>query len=39
VGWTADPVDMGGYNDFNMIPPGGRGAVAGAVSALYQVGS
>ncbi len=21
VGWTADPVDMGGYNDFNMTPP------------------
>jgi len=22
VGWRDDPVDMGGYSDFNMIPPG-----------------
>ena len=28
VGWTADPVDMGEYNDFAMAPPGGE-AIAG----------
>ncbi len=24
IGWTADPVDMGGYSDFNMMPPSGE---------------
>jgi hypothetical protein len=23
IGWTFEPVDMGGYSDYNMIPPGG----------------
>lgn len=33
VGWRAEPVDMGGYSDFNMIPPGGTDAVAGICHA------
>ncbi len=33
VGWTADPVDMGGYNDFNMTPPATGEAVAGVCHA------
>jgi len=33
VGWKADPVDMGGYNDFNMAPPASDGAVAGICHA------
>lgn len=34
VGWTSEPVDMGGYSDFNMIPPGeGAQAVAGVCHA------
>ena len=33
VGWKADPVDMGGYNDFNMTPPASGEAVAGVCHA------
>ncbi len=33
VGWKADPVDMGGYNDFNMTPPAAGEAVAGVCHA------
>lgn len=33
VGWKTEPVDMGGYSDFNLIPPGGEGAVAGICHA------
>ena len=33
VGWKADPVDMGGYNDFNMTPPTSGEAVAGVCHA------
>jgi len=33
VGWKADPVDMGGYNDFNMTPPTSSEAVAGVCHA------
>ncbi|MGH9556791.1 MAG: VOC family protein [Terriglobales bacterium] len=30
VGWRAEPVDMGGYSDFNMLPPAaGSEPVAG----------
>lgn len=29
AGWTAEPVDMGGYSDFTMIPPGGGDPVSG----------
>lgn len=29
VGWESDPVDMGGYNDFNMLSPGDGSARAG----------
>lgn len=29
VGWESDPVDMGGYDDFNMLSPGGGAARAG----------
>lgn len=29
VGWEFDPVDMGGYNDFNMLSPGSEEASAG----------
>ncbi len=28
AGWTAEPVDMGGYSDYSMSPPG-RSPVAG----------
>lgn len=24
IGWKFEPVDMGGYSDYNMIPPGGE---------------
>ena len=30
-GWTASPMDMGGYNDYTMIAPGGQ--VVGVVDA------
>ena len=33
VGWRADPVDMGGYSDFNMMPPGSDEPVAGVCHA------
>ena len=33
VGWRAEPVEMGGYSDFNMIPPGGTEGVAGICHA------
>jgi predicted enzyme related to lactoylglutathione lyase len=29
VGWRAEPVNMGGYTDFNMMPPDGGDAAAG----------
>jgi predicted enzyme related to lactoylglutathione lyase len=29
VGWRPEPVDMGGYSDFNMMPPGCEEPVAG----------
>ena len=29
VGWTATPVDMGGYNDFSMLPPAADVPAAG----------
>jgi hypothetical protein len=33
VGWHSQAVDMGGYEDFSMIPPGGKDAVAGICHA------
>jgi predicted enzyme related to lactoylglutathione lyase len=33
VGLESSPVDMGGYSDFNMLPPGGGDAVAGVCHA------
>ena len=33
VGWKADPVDMGGYNDFNMMTPASGEVVAGVCHA------
>jgi uncharacterized protein len=33
VGWTAEPVEMGGYSDFNMLPPGAERPVAGICHA------
>lgn len=33
VGWTADAVDMGGYSDYSMMPPGKADAVAGVCHA------
>lgn len=33
AGWTAEPVDMGGYSDFNMIAPAVGEAVAGICHA------
>ena len=29
AGWTVFPVEMGGYNDYAMLPPGGKVPVAG----------
>jgi predicted enzyme related to lactoylglutathione lyase len=29
VGWRAEPVDMGGYSDFNMLAPGSAEPTAG----------
>jgi predicted enzyme related to lactoylglutathione lyase len=29
TGWRPEPVDMGGYADFNMMPPGGGDPAAG----------
>lgn len=33
VGWTSEPVDMGGYRDFNMTTPEGGRTVAGICHA------
>lgn len=33
TGWEAEPVDMGGYNDYCMKPPGSDDAVAGICHA------
>lgn len=33
VGWTCEAVDMGGYSDFSMVPPGGGGPIAGVCHA------
>jgi hypothetical protein len=33
TGWRFEPVAMGGYDDFNMLPPGGEGPVAGVCHA------
>ena len=33
VGWTSDPVDMGEYSDFNMIPRDGGDPAAGICHA------
>ena len=33
VGWKSDPVDMGGYNDFNMNVPATNDAIAGICHA------
>ena len=29
AGWTAQPIDMGGYNDYVMMPAGGGEPVGG----------
>jgi predicted enzyme related to lactoylglutathione lyase len=36
VGWEAQPVEMGGYRDFNMTIPGTGGVVAGVCHARGQ---
>lgn len=33
VGWGTDPVDMGGYEDFCMVPPEGGAPAAGVCHA------
>jgi predicted enzyme related to lactoylglutathione lyase len=33
VGWESSPVDMGGYSDFNMMPPGSHEPLAGVCHA------
>jgi len=33
VGWRAEPVDMGGYADYGMLPPDAQGAAAGICHA------
>jgi predicted enzyme related to lactoylglutathione lyase len=33
VGWHHEPVDMGGYDDFNMLPSSDGGPVAGICNA------
>jgi predicted enzyme related to lactoylglutathione lyase len=33
VGWTADPVEMGGYSDYCMLPTGADAPVAGVCHA------
>ena len=33
VGWKYEPCDMGGYDDYKAIPPGGGEAVAGVCHA------
>jgi predicted enzyme related to lactoylglutathione lyase len=33
AGWTVSPIDMGGYNDYCMIPPGAEVPAAGICHA------
>lgn len=33
VGWSAEPVERGGYEDFEMVPPGADDPVAGICHA------
>lgn len=33
AGWNSEPVDMGGYSDFNILPAGSPAAVAGICHA------
>jgi predicted enzyme related to lactoylglutathione lyase len=33
AGWSAQPVDMGGYNDYCMLPPGADAPAAGICHA------
>jgi len=33
VGWKNEEVEMGGYSDFSMLPPGSKDAVAGICHA------
>lgn len=33
VGWRAEPVSMGDYSDFSMVPAGGKDPVAGVCHA------
>jgi uncharacterized protein len=33
IGWTPEPVDMGGYHDFNMLAPESDGPVVGICHA------
>lgn len=33
AGWNVEPVDMGSYNDFNMLPPGSLTPTAGICHA------
>ncbi len=33
AGWKADPVDMGGYSDYCMMPPGAEAPAAGICHA------
>jgi len=36
AGWTAGDVDMGGYSDFTMHPPGGGDPIAGVCHATKR---
>lgn len=36
VGWTFQPVEMGGYSDFSMFAPGGEAPVTGICHALGE---
>jgi predicted enzyme related to lactoylglutathione lyase len=38
VGWTNVPVDMGGYSDFCMMPPGARDGDAPAAGVCHARG-
>lgn len=33
IGWSHEPVSMGSYNDFSMVPPGTQAPVAGICHA------
>lgn len=33
IGWRSEPVEMGAYDDYNMMPPGGGAPVAGVCHA------